>query len=213
MLTMLLGGLWHGAAWTFVAWGGMHGMALIVHREWARLASPALRGSLRWLAVPLTFAWVLLAWVPFRAGDVYVAADSGRPMRRLADGFYREHAERPRFARDALVRDPRSGDWHEPGRPGAVRVRRASGGFGTAAAVWRALLVPGAGGPKRLAGPGLAALLALLAGVHLANRLRLLSSWWRAIPGWGYAGLLGAAAAVTLFLKPVAYRAFIYFQF
>jgi alginate O-acetyltransferase complex protein AlgI len=213
MLTMLLGGLWHGAAWTFVAWGGMHGLALVAHREWTRLAAPSLRGALRWLAVPLTFGWVLLAWVPFRAGDVYVAADSGRPLRLHADGFYREHGQRPRFARDALERAPRSGDWHEAGRPDAVRVRRASGGFGTAAAVWRAMLVPGGAGPQRLARPGLLGLLALLAFVHFANQRRLLADWWRAIPGWSYAGLLGAAAALALFLKPVAYRAFIYFQF
>ena len=36
MITMLLGGLWHGAAWTFVIWGGLHGVALVVHREWQR---------------------------------------------------------------------------------------------------------------------------------------------------------------------------------
>ena len=36
MITMLLGGLWHGGAWTFVIWGGLHGLALIVHREWQR---------------------------------------------------------------------------------------------------------------------------------------------------------------------------------
>jgi hypothetical protein len=94
-----------------------------------------------------------------------------------------------------------------------VRVRRASGGFGTAAAVWRAMLVPGGGGPQRLPRPALFGLLALLGFVHFANRRRLLADWWRAIPGWSYAGLLGAGAALALFLKPVAYRAFIYFQF
>ena len=43
MLTMLLGGLWHGASWTFVIWGGLHGLALIVHREWQRLTENARR--------------------------------------------------------------------------------------------------------------------------------------------------------------------------
>ena len=37
MITMLLGGLWHGAAWTFVIWGALHGTALLIHREWIRL--------------------------------------------------------------------------------------------------------------------------------------------------------------------------------
>ena len=213
MLTMLLGGLWHGAAWTFVAWGGMHGLALIVHREWARLAKPPLRGTLRRVAIPLTFLWVLLAWVPFRAADVYVDASSGKPVRALADGFYREHAKRPRFERGTLERDPLSGDWHEAGRPGEVRVRRVSGGLGTTTAVWRAMLLPGGAGTERVARPILFAVLALLAAVHGLNRRRWLASWWREIPGWSYAALLGAASVLVLFLKPVAYRAFIYFQF
>src|SRR5256714_766296 len=36
MITMLLGGLWHGGAWTFVIWGGLHGLALVVHRAWTK---------------------------------------------------------------------------------------------------------------------------------------------------------------------------------
>ena len=38
LFTMLLGGLWHGASWVFVLWGGLHGVALMVHRQWARLS-------------------------------------------------------------------------------------------------------------------------------------------------------------------------------
>lgn len=62
-ITFLLGGLWHGAAWTFVLWGALHGAALAVHRLWhkAGLKLPALLG---WLT---TFAFVNLAWVVFRA--------------------------------------------------------------------------------------------------------------------------------------------------
>jgi alginate O-acetyltransferase complex protein AlgI len=69
MLTMLLGGLWHGAAWTFVIWGGLHGAALGLHRllagtirRWTK-AMP-LFGALGTL---LTFYWVCLAWIFFRA--------------------------------------------------------------------------------------------------------------------------------------------------
>lgn len=62
MLTMLLGGLWHGAAWNFVVWGGLHGLALCLHRAW-RAAGAALPSALAWL---LTTGFVLLAWVPFR---------------------------------------------------------------------------------------------------------------------------------------------------
>src|SRR5580693_8827762 len=70
MLTMLLGGLWHGASWNFVIWGGMHGVALIVHREWVRLTETAgvlFRRVLSVLAVPLTFYWICVTWIFFRA--------------------------------------------------------------------------------------------------------------------------------------------------
>jgi D-alanyl-lipoteichoic acid acyltransferase DltB (MBOAT superfamily) len=69
MLTMLLGGLWHGAAWTFVIWGGIHGAALSLER--------ALRGRVpalpRWLAWFVVFHVVVLAFVFFRAGDIGIA--------------------------------------------------------------------------------------------------------------------------------------------
>jgi len=68
MLTMLLGGLWHGAAWTFVIWGGLHGLALMVHRAWrAWRASRDEQPLPRAFAMPLTFAVVCLAWVFFRS--------------------------------------------------------------------------------------------------------------------------------------------------
>jgi len=74
MLTMLLGGLWHGASWTFVIWGALHGLALIVHREWQRLTENAGAGFKRvmsWLAVPLTFYWIMITWVFFRSQNVF----------------------------------------------------------------------------------------------------------------------------------------------
>ena len=61
--TMLLCGLWHGAAWRFVAWGGLHGAFLAVHAAWRR-SGVRLPGS---VAHALTLLCVLLAWVPFRA--------------------------------------------------------------------------------------------------------------------------------------------------
>jgi alginate O-acetyltransferase complex protein AlgI len=72
MITMLLGGLWHGGAWTFVIWGGLHGMALVVHREWQRLTErrPGAQAIMRWLAWPLTIYWVCVAWIFFRAVDL-----------------------------------------------------------------------------------------------------------------------------------------------
>ncbi|MEM8804611.1 MAG: MBOAT family O-acyltransferase, partial [Cyanobacteria bacterium P01_G01_bin.38] len=70
MLTMLLGGLWHGAAWTFVIWGGMHGGALIAHREWAKRfkpTSPWLTKTMGLWGAGLTFYWVCFTWIFFRA--------------------------------------------------------------------------------------------------------------------------------------------------
>jgi alginate O-acetyltransferase complex protein AlgI len=72
-LTMLLGGLWHGAGWTFVFWGGLHGFYLIVNHAWgalsARLGRDPARTTLagRVLARTLTFVAVVVAWVFFRA--------------------------------------------------------------------------------------------------------------------------------------------------
>ncbi len=69
-LTMLLGGLWHGAAWTFVFWGGLHGLYLAVHRMWRSRTPGADPVMPRWRdALPVlgTFHLVCLGWVFFRA--------------------------------------------------------------------------------------------------------------------------------------------------
>src|SRR4029453_18258712 len=70
MITMLLGGLWHGASWNFVLWGGLHGAALAVHR-WMREREIALPVSTG-VATAATLIFVLVAWVPFRAGSFAV---------------------------------------------------------------------------------------------------------------------------------------------
>ena len=79
MITMVLGGLWHGAAWTFVVWGTLHGGALIAHREWSQFAKrqwPKLNPKADWVvivSVLLTFYWVCITWVFFRA-DSFASA-------------------------------------------------------------------------------------------------------------------------------------------
>jgi alginate O-acetyltransferase complex protein AlgI len=74
MITMLLGGLWHGASWTFVLWGGLHGAYLMINHGWR-----ALRHRLGWTgenlagriaATALTFLAVVVAWVFFRANSM-----------------------------------------------------------------------------------------------------------------------------------------------
>jgi alginate O-acetyltransferase complex protein AlgI len=74
MLTMVLGGLWHGASWSFVAWGALHGTYLLINHAWRTLRGPA---STTWPARvgawTLTMLAVMVAWVFFRATDLGTA--------------------------------------------------------------------------------------------------------------------------------------------
>ena len=63
MVTFLLGGIWHGAGWTFVFWGFLHGFALVVHRYWIKLGMNMSKIP----ALLLTFFFVNITWVFFRA--------------------------------------------------------------------------------------------------------------------------------------------------
>ncbi|HTN49848.1 MAG TPA: MBOAT family O-acyltransferase, partial [Burkholderiaceae bacterium] len=77
MLTMLIGGLWHGAEWTFVFWGGLHGAYLVINHGWRSLrgrVSTAVGRGERALATLVTFVAVVVAWVFFRASDFTSAA-------------------------------------------------------------------------------------------------------------------------------------------
>jgi D-alanyl-lipoteichoic acid acyltransferase DltB (MBOAT superfamily) len=73
MLTMLLGGLWHGAAWTFVVWGGIHGAVLAIERATGWQPN-------KWLGRVVTFHIVCFAWVFFRADSF---ARAGEVIARL----------------------------------------------------------------------------------------------------------------------------------
>ncbi|HYD17267.1 MAG TPA: MBOAT family protein [Patescibacteria group bacterium] len=70
MITMLLGGFWHGANWTFLVWGGLHGAFLGINHAWQQAGMPRLPGP---LAAALTFLCVMIAWIFFRAGDLHTA--------------------------------------------------------------------------------------------------------------------------------------------
>ena len=169
MLTMLLGGLWHGAFWNFVIWGGMHGAALIAHREWQRYTegfSAKFKKVMAWLAVPLTFYWVCITWIFFRSSPVVnektkeLEATGFEIARKILDSFvlFDSHGKRT-FT------------------------------------IWCLVLV------------------VVLALVHWLNSRQVFATWWRRVPDWAYAAILGAGFALALFFKPVVYRAFIYFQF
>ena len=69
MLTMLIGGLWHGASWTFVFWGGYHGLLLILDK----IGQPLLEGLPKILYRSMTLLLVVIGWVFFRATDFRMA--------------------------------------------------------------------------------------------------------------------------------------------
>jgi D-alanyl-lipoteichoic acid acyltransferase DltB (MBOAT superfamily) len=85
MVTMLLGGLWHGAAWTFVVWGAGHGIALCVHKickPWLdRIESTRPTRFISWL---LTFSFVAFLWIFFRASSFHAA---GQVINRIFTDF------------------------------------------------------------------------------------------------------------------------------
>jgi len=90
MTTMLLGGLWHGAGWTFIVWGGLHGAYLVINHGWQALRvrlgqnpERPLSLPMRLLSVLLTFLAVVVAWVVFRADNVGTAT----AMLKVMGGF------------------------------------------------------------------------------------------------------------------------------
>jgi alginate O-acetyltransferase complex protein AlgI len=99
--TMLLGGLWHGAGWTFVIWGGLHGLYLIINHGFRHAVSssgldpkswpPAARAMWHFAAWGLTFLAVVVAWVFFRAPDLASATIILKGMAGL-NGFARPPA-------------------------------------------------------------------------------------------------------------------------
>lgn len=81
MITMLLGGLWHGAGWTFVIWGGLHGLYLVLNHGWRAITGGRQFGrSWSLLAWLLTFVAVVIAWVFFRAVNLDTALSVLRSM-------------------------------------------------------------------------------------------------------------------------------------
>lgn len=86
VITFLIGGLWHGAAWTFVLWGGLHGLGLCASHWWLGIRKKSLRRpNDRWLvkalSVVATFHFVCLTWIVFRSETISQAISI---LRRLA---------------------------------------------------------------------------------------------------------------------------------
>ena len=90
ILTFLIGGLWHGAAWTFVLWGAMHGLGLSVNHAWEALQRRwQLKPRRAWwstaVSVVLTFHFVCLTWVVFRSESL---SQAWQVLKRLGAGQF-----------------------------------------------------------------------------------------------------------------------------
>lgn len=199
LLTMVLGGLWHGAGWTFLVWGALHGAFLLVNHAWAEWKGSAPLRARRWwpaLSWGLTFLCVVFAWVPFRADSLQTALRLWEAMAGL-NGIVVPDSLAGQLAR--LPIDPALLGL----RTGTLDIVRTEIAM-IAVALWLTLVLPNAyqimadyrmglptkGYPASFVAP---------------SRLR-----WR--PALGWAILCGAALAVTV-LKINDPSEFIYFQF
>jgi len=97
MITMLLGGLWHGASWTFVVWGGLHGIYLVINHAWhkwkMRVDMPFAAPVARVASTAITFVAVVIGWVFFRAETLDCAMIFLRGMAGLAGVSPNEFAD------------------------------------------------------------------------------------------------------------------------
>lgn len=84
LLTMLLGGLWHGAGWTFIIWGGLHGIYLVINHLWRKLKID----MPKFLAWIVTFICVVIAWVFFRANSVHEAMNLIKAMMNFGNNSF-----------------------------------------------------------------------------------------------------------------------------
>ncbi|ADV43112.1 MBOAT family protein [Bacteroides helcogenes] len=84
IITMFLGGLWHGASWNFVLWGMLHGVALAVHKFWMGIAGRKKgthsRGILRFFDILVTFHFVCFCWIFFRNAEFSASIDMLRQI-------------------------------------------------------------------------------------------------------------------------------------
>lgn len=83
LITFLVSGLWHGANWTYVLWGGIHGLGQILEREWNRIFHVDTRKK-TWLRIGLTFLFVSITWIFFRANTI---SDAGYVLTHMLDGI------------------------------------------------------------------------------------------------------------------------------
>ena len=85
LLTMLIGGLWHGASWNFMIWGGLNGLALVVYKYWRKISpyEHSTHWAIRVWKIAITFIFISLTRLFFRAGDVKNTEDTVATARTL----------------------------------------------------------------------------------------------------------------------------------
>jgi alginate O-acetyltransferase complex protein AlgI len=110
-ITMLLGGLWHGAGWNFVLWGGLHGLYLLANHCWRTITGSngharSTLGTL--LSTSLTFVAVLVAWVPFRSMSLKATLAMWKGMIGI-NGLTPHRALEAKFAAPISAHGPLSG--------------------------------------------------------------------------------------------------------
>lgn len=84
LVTFLVSGLWHGANWTFVVWGGIHGLAQVIESAVVPKKKQKSRGIVGWLRVLVVFAFCAFAWIFFVSNSI---GDAGYVIRHLFDGI------------------------------------------------------------------------------------------------------------------------------
>lgn len=199
MATMLIGGLWHGAGWTFVLWGGLHGLYLGVnHAALALRRSLGLSGTRgrvwQWTARLVTFLAVVWAWVPFRAPDFAATLNVWKGLIGL-NGLVLPQVQFDRFAHLLAPLHPVAGFTAEPWGP-----RQAAIILLLWLMVW---MLPNSADVMNRARPVL----------ETEGQLpQVLPAWmsWRPSLGWSLLLFVGTVITFVLMARP---SQFVYFQF
>ncbi len=103
IITMFIGGLWHGASWNFIAWGTLHGIALAIHKVWMGITKQKkggnkLHGWRRCIAIIITFHFVCFCWIFFRGNNFTTALNlltqiftsfHGELLPQLFEGYWK----------------------------------------------------------------------------------------------------------------------------
>ena len=108
MITMLLGGLWHGANWTFLAWGGLHGLYLGINHGLRHLLGERQWPGLKLAGAAATFLAVVLGWVFFRAGSIDIAL---HVLRAMWSSTYFSTYGAPELGINRILDMPRCAGW------------------------------------------------------------------------------------------------------